>query len=190
MLFFPPLHTGVNEPINSEWENISACYNLRCFVSCILQRGCGILWQESLRSGFGVILIISISSLELLVPLQHLRQFDNDAKWIIFINEVHTAVHHQNNYTDVMHSEWFSHYWYSKQGWKFSVLMNCENYTELYSLMRIKSIKRTYRGTDDRHTDISLYMLSFILHLSYSSLQRWLVCLCVTLHTSLLNDWL
>lgn len=38
-------------------------------------------WKEA----FGVILI---SSLELLAPLQEARQFDNDAKWIIFINRV------------------------------------------------------------------------------------------------------
>lgn len=142
----PPLHTGINEPINSEWENISACYNVRCFVSCILQRGCGILWQESLRSGFSVILIISIGSFELLAPLQQLRQFDNDAKWIIFINGVHTAVHRQNNYTDVMRSEWFSHYGYSKQEWECSVLMDLESSFQFFSLMRIKGIRRAQGG--------------------------------------------
>lgn len=33
-----------------------------------------------------------ISLFELLTPWQRAGQFDNDAKWIIFINEVHNCV--------------------------------------------------------------------------------------------------
>lgn len=131
LFFFLSLHAGINEPINSVWENLPVFCSMRCFVSCILQRSCGVLWQESLKSGVWC-------------HFNHLHQL----VWI-----VNTSPPGSGNLTMMLNKSYLSMGFIRlciikinltpmscilncfpitvivKNNWRSSVLMNCEEYT-------------------------------------------------------------
>lgn len=140
-------------------EKISACSNRRCELHLAERLWRCVTGKPTVKCGFSVIVVISAGSLELLAPLQQLRQFDNDAKWIIFINGAHTAVH---DYTDVMSWELFFPLLLRQMHESpSSVEVKCDEYVTFHSLMTMKGMKGTkWRPTGTRQISLRVVLCS------------------------------
>lgn len=158
-------------------------------MSCILKRGCGILWQENRKSVslchfnrlYQLIWVVNTSPASsgnlaamlngsyLLMEFIQLCINTNQQQWYVF-------------WTVLLH-------WHCKQKWRFLILMTCDVYIELFSLMRLKGYREDKGKWVMRVKQISLHVLYPGTALQWQQ-QRWLACLSVTIHNSPLNDWL
>lgn len=150
--------------------------------------GCGILWLERLKS---LVWFHHVALYQLVWTVSTSTPCSGKlimiAKWVRFINGVHTAMHHQNKLTPMLRILNCSPITViENNNWKSSsFLLLMRNLLWFIELNENEGYKDDSH-TNDRDTDKSPYMLSFALHLPCSILQS----ISLRNHPQFIAEWL